>query len=33
MSLESVELVTRILAELAIILGGFGFGYYVRRTP
>jgi hypothetical protein len=33
MTLESVEIVTRILAELAIILGGFGLGYYVRRVP
>ena len=33
MTLENVEIVTRILAELAIILGGFGFGYYWRRMP
>jgi hypothetical protein len=32
MTLNDIEIITRVLAELAIIVGGFGF-YFIRRTP
>jgi hypothetical protein len=32
MTLNDVELITRILAELAIIIGGVG-AFWWRRTP